>query len=207
MLYSYKIIRDFGFAPNPFHGVCTLATCKPDIRERSEEGDWVAGFGGNETPVSGKMVFLMQVNEKMTYDQYWKDGRFSNKRPVFNRKIQFCYGDNIYHHDEITGAWIQENSHHSLEDGINYINLIHDTRIDGMVISYNYWYFGDSAITLSDEFAGIIPKCRNYKKINNDELIEKLVEELEKKYEKGQNGFPFSWNKANLFERFEGERK
>ncbi len=24
--------RDYGFAPNPFHGICTLATCKPVIR-------------------------------------------------------------------------------------------------------------------------------------------------------------------------------
>src|SRR5712671_5339411 len=32
-LYSYVVARDFGFAPNPFFGVCTLATCKPDIRK------------------------------------------------------------------------------------------------------------------------------------------------------------------------------
>ena len=31
-LFSYVVARDFAFAPNPFHGYCTLATCKPIIR-------------------------------------------------------------------------------------------------------------------------------------------------------------------------------
>ena len=35
-LYSYVFDHDYGFAPNPFHGVCTLATCKPSIREHAE---------------------------------------------------------------------------------------------------------------------------------------------------------------------------
>lgn len=42
-LYSYVVARDFGFAPNPFHGYCTLATCKPDIRATASVGDWVIG--------------------------------------------------------------------------------------------------------------------------------------------------------------------
>lgn len=32
--YSYVVARDFGFAPNPFNGFLTLATCKP----KSENG-------------------------------------------------------------------------------------------------------------------------------------------------------------------------
>ena len=34
-LYSYVITRDYGFAPNPFWNICSLATCKPQIRERA----------------------------------------------------------------------------------------------------------------------------------------------------------------------------
>lgn len=37
-LYSYVIKRDYGFAPNPFENICSLATCKPQIRERALEG-------------------------------------------------------------------------------------------------------------------------------------------------------------------------
>ena len=35
--YSYIVARDFGFAPNPFNGVLTLATCKPIVRKGAEE--------------------------------------------------------------------------------------------------------------------------------------------------------------------------
>lgn len=31
--YEYVMTNDSGFAPNPFHGACTLACCKPKIRK------------------------------------------------------------------------------------------------------------------------------------------------------------------------------
>ena len=43
-LYSYVITRDYGFAPNPFGGICTLATCKPGIRNHATVGDWVVKY-------------------------------------------------------------------------------------------------------------------------------------------------------------------
>ena len=48
-LYSYIVARDFGFAPNPFYGFCTLATCKPKIREHASVGDWVVGTGARSS--------------------------------------------------------------------------------------------------------------------------------------------------------------
>lgn len=44
-LYSYVVAHDFGFAPNPFDGLCTLATCKPDIRKKAAVGDYIVGTG------------------------------------------------------------------------------------------------------------------------------------------------------------------
>jgi hypothetical protein len=41
------VARDYGFAPNPFFGVCTLATCKPKIRKAAAIGDWVVGTGSS----------------------------------------------------------------------------------------------------------------------------------------------------------------
>lgn len=38
-LFSYVVAREYGFAPNPFFGWCTLATCKPKIRVTAEVGD------------------------------------------------------------------------------------------------------------------------------------------------------------------------
>ena len=153
-LYSYVITRDYGFAPNPFWNICSLATCKPQIRERALMGDWVAGFGGANTAISHKMVFLMRVDEICTFDEYWEDPRFFVKRPRFDGNYQQCYGDNIYHH--IGNEWMQENSHHSYVDGINQNNLSHDTRIDRVLLSFYYWYFGENAIELPEEFAEVI---------------------------------------------------
>jgi len=45
-VFIYVVDRDFGFAPNPFHGYCTLATCKAKIRNQARVGDWVIGNGG-----------------------------------------------------------------------------------------------------------------------------------------------------------------
>lgn len=117
-LYSYVITRDYGFAPNPFWGICSLATCKPQIRQRALKGDWIAGFGGANTTIAGKMVFLMCVDETCTFDDYWNNPRFKVKRPCFDGCYQQCYGDNIYHH--VGNEWVQENSHHSYENEINY---------------------------------------------------------------------------------------
>ena len=45
-MWSYRIVHDKQFAPNPFKGVLTLATCKPLIRRSNESrpGVWIAGF-------------------------------------------------------------------------------------------------------------------------------------------------------------------
>ena len=79
-LYSYVVATDCGFAPNPFYDFCTLATCKPDIRERATVGDWVigTGSGAKEKQRNGYLVFAMRVTETMSFDEYWKDIRFCN---------------------------------------------------------------------------------------------------------------------------------
>lgn len=110
-LYSYVIPRDYGFAPNPFHGYCTLATCKPITRRVAQVNDWIAAFDPRHRPTEEKLVCLMQVSETLTFDEYWNDPRFKLKRPVFNKSTTRKYGDNIYHH--VNGVWVQEPSHHS----------------------------------------------------------------------------------------------
>ena len=118
-IYSYIVARDFGFAPNPFHGVCTLATCKPKIRKAAAIGDWIVGTGSATPKRAGFIVFAMKVEEALTFDQYWSDERFFQKRPNLRGSKKQAFGDNIYHRQgEGEGyEWIQLNSHHSLPDG------------------------------------------------------------------------------------------
>jgi hypothetical protein len=76
-LFSYKLTHDTGFAPNPFFGILTLATCKPCIRKSKEEGDWIAGFTSQQLcgDLAGeeKLVYLMEVNEKIPFSRYFLD--------------------------------------------------------------------------------------------------------------------------------------
>ncbi len=68
-LFSYVLRYDMGFAPNPFEGYCTLATCKYKIRNTANVGDWVVGTGSVENVGNLKIIFLMEVVEKLTFDQ------------------------------------------------------------------------------------------------------------------------------------------
>ncbi len=108
----------------------------------------------------------MKVSEKMSFQEYWDDKRFSLKKPVRNGSRVQMLGDNIYHKDE-NGGWIQEDSHHSLPDGMpNSINLNRDTgKTDQMLISNYFLYFGDQAQPVDLDSIGY-GKIRNYTKIN-----------------------------------------
>src|SRR5437016_3976950 len=72
-VYIYVVDRDFGFAPNPFHGICTLATCKPGIRKMASVGDWVIGLGGGRLKARGRCIFAMRVSRKLTFNEYWSN--------------------------------------------------------------------------------------------------------------------------------------
>jgi hypothetical protein len=165
-LYAYAITRDFGFAPNPFHGFCTLATCKPDIRKSAKVGDWIMGIGGSSLRrVKRRCILLMKVSEKVGFQDYWDHERFSLKKPVRNGSRVQMLGDNIYHKDG-GGGWIQEDSHHSNPDGSpNPVNLDRDTgRTDQVLISNYFLYFGNEAVPVDLDSIGY-GRIRNYKKI------------------------------------------
>jgi len=164
-LYSYAITRDFGFAPNPFHGLCTLATCKPGIRKGAKVGDWIMGIGGSTlSTAKRKCILLMKVSEKTCFQDYWTDERFSLKKPIRNGSRVQMLGDNIYHKDG-GGVWVQEDSHHSNPDGTpNLVNLNRDTGSSDQVLISNYFlYFGSQAQTVDLNSIGYV-RIRNYKK-------------------------------------------
>jgi len=166
-LFAYAITRDFGFAPNPFHGFCTLATCKPGIRGGAKIGDWVLGVGGcSMGNASRKCILLMKVTEIIDFQRYWEDSRYTLKKPLRNGSRVQMLGDNIYHKDH-DGNWIQEDSHHSNPDGTrNPVNLKRDTdESEKVLISHLFLYFGDAAIPVDLDSIGY-HRIRNYLKIN-----------------------------------------
>ncbi len=103
-LRTYRMVHDLGFAPNPFHKVLTLATCKPGMRSASTRkvGEWIAGFASKTLKklgaVSDKdaLIWLGQLTEPpIPLEDYFDDPRFQIKKPSMKDKISQC-GDNIY---------------------------------------------------------------------------------------------------------------
>lgn len=160
-LFSYVVAHDYGFAPNPFYGYCTLATCKPRIRAVADAGDWIIGTGAKKRyNLSGHLIYAMKVEEVLTFDQYWADPRFRAKRPVLNGSLKQIHGDNIYH--RTADAWVQEDSRHSREGGIeNSKNVTRDTAADRVLISRLFVYFGASAIRIPAHFRPFAPVGRD----------------------------------------------
>ena len=87
-LFSYVDRYDYGLSPNPSGGYCTLAFCKvrrpdgmPNVVELAQVGDWIAGTGGKSdlSAGHGKLVYAMQVTEKLTLREYFRDVRFRHR--------------------------------------------------------------------------------------------------------------------------------
>jgi hypothetical protein len=194
-LFSYVVARDFGFAPNPFGGICTLATCKPGIRKTSNLNDWVIGIGSKRHNASHRLIYAMQVSEKITYNEYWEAQRFRMKRPYMNGSLKQTYGDNIYFHNEELNEWQQANSHHSLEDGsVNMLNLNRDTKSSHVLIADYFFYFGKNHVEIPDHLLGVAYDGRGYKYSFEPALVLSFLEWLQNNYQPGYHGDPIQFD-------------
>ena len=157
-VFAYCVEHDRGLAPNPFFGVCSLAVCKPAFRKAARRGDYVVGtssYDKRKGGVGGRVIYVMQVTEKIGFDDYWRDPRFQRKRAKMGgSRLQRC-GDNIYHRDLATGDWIQEDSLHRHADGrISLADRDTDTgHTDRVLLSDRFTYWGDRAPMLPPHLA------------------------------------------------------
>ncbi len=149
--------HDTGFAPNPFHGYLTLATCKPGIRLKAKVGEWICGFDSQElsgSPVGGKrLVYVMQVEEKLSFDEYFEDPRFQSKKPSAGKGRIYLVGDNIYYR----GAKAERRSkYHENEEQVK------DLMGQYVLISRQFWFFGCCSIEVPYEVKPNVPKRSTY---------------------------------------------
>jgi len=141
VLYSYIVTHDTGFAPNPYGKYCTLACCKPRIRSTAKEGDWIIGL--SKKSEGYKIIYLMKVREKLSFDQYFNDHRFRTKKPKINKE-----GDNIYKPIG-QGKYHQLCSRHSNRDGSEDIaKKKRDLSGRYVLISDHFIYFGNQMKSL-----------------------------------------------------------
>lgn len=194
-LYSYIVARDYGFAPNPFYGFCTLATCKPDIRQAAHVGDWVVGTGPKTKGRARHIVYAMRVTETMSFNDYWHDSRFLGKRPDLRSSYKKAFGDNIYFQDSHTNDWCQIDSHHSYEHGVqNLYNLEKDTGTDRVLISDDFVYWGGTGPGIP-YFHGedICHSTQKHRCKFPEHVVQGFVDWIRELKDKGYCGPPLEW--------------
>ncbi len=197
-LFSYVVARDFGFAPNPFHGYCTLCTCKPQIRRHAIIGDWVLGTGSKNHGRESHVVFAMRVTETLTFGEYWRDPRFLVKRPDLRASKKRAFGDNIYCEDPENGAWRQLDSHHSWADGSpNPNNVKRDTNPNRVLISDDFIYWGGYGPLLPAQLRGagndIRQPGRGHKCRFSNHVVEGFIAWVRSLEASGYQGDPLDW--------------
>lgn len=173
-LYSYKMDHDNGFAPNPYFGVLTLATCKPKMRYNTKVGNWIAGWTSkqmtdNPTEVGEeKLVYLAKVTQKLTFDKYWE--KYPEKRPICTNDPnapERKHGDNIYQPDNTAKrGFIQiKNNYHHCEE-----KMVKDLSGKFVLICEEFYYFSSKTpLEVSMKFRPNVPKGQqSYGKITED---------------------------------------
>lgn len=161
-LFSYIVSHDKGFAPNPFWGYCTLATCKPAIRRTAKKGDLIVGLSPKAK--GHRVVYVMRVDDIMTFDKYFRDPQFARKIPDYTtgNEIHKC-GDNCYEPGH-QGRFRQLRSMHSKGCGENPTNKKRDLDGIHVLISQHFCYFGPEAPllprSLNELKVGRSHKCR-----------------------------------------------
>ena len=198
--FSYVLSRDYGFAPNPFNGVCTLATCKPRIRKAASVGDWVLGTSSIAGGKPSKLIYAMKVSEKMSFNEYWGSPRFETKKPVMNGSLKKMYGDNIYHYNGT--EWIQVDSHHSSKDGSpNPYNVKRDTSVDAVLLAKEFYYFGRQCLSLPEKFIPHVAKKGPGYRCLETTWGNILIAYISKNYRPGYHGDPSLFTR---FDRYDG---
>ena len=196
-VYSYVVTHDYGFAPNPHGGYCTLACCKPRIRRIAGIGDLIVGTGSRQRGRGDRLVYAMRVSEAMSFTEYWHDPRFRYKRPDVTAGDCRRYGDNAYYRDEDTGVWQQVESHDSPGVGGNAPcgippcgNAYDDTRVDRVLIGEEFIYWGGDGLPVRP-FAGVdICAGRGHRSRFAPEVVAAVVEWLDGRGEWGRLGAP-----------------
>lgn len=199
-LYSYVVRYDSGFAPNPFGGYCTLATCKPGIRKSAQIGDWLLGTGSSDKKVKrgGHVVYAMRVEETLSTTEYWNDVRFLSKRPKVPGSWKMACGDNIYQPLQ-DGAWHQLNSYHSTGNGTPKVeHIARDTAVQRILISQSFVFFGAEGPLLPSPFReggayDLLRSKRGYLRIQDTETIREFDTWIETLKPHGVQGQPWDW--------------
>jgi hypothetical protein len=193
-VYVYKLVSDSGFAPNPFHGWCTLACCKPKIRSSASPGDWVIGL--SPKALGSRLVYFMRVDEVLTFDDYFHDLRFAAKKPhdLRGQPMVVRCGDNCYEPLR-NGDFRQFPCFHSRDDGNGPALMRLDLGGRFVLASRHFGYFGVDAVPLDPGLEFMVPGRGHRVKFSGSERA-RILAYLEKQ-PTGLRGRPRLWPVAD----------
>ena len=172
-LFTYTIPVDDGAAPNPFHGMCSLAICKPGIRRAANVDDWIAGLGSKNAPsgdLSGRLVYAMRVEEILSLGEYdhHANTRWPHRIPnLASAALQDRLGDCIY--DYSSGSPVQRPGVHGP------INMPTDTGGKNVLLSQDFYYFGSKARALPDYLRPIWHQTPGHRSNSNAPYLNQFV--------------------------------
>lgn len=184
-LLSYVVASDTGLAPNIAGDFCSLAVCKPRVRKSATIGqDMILGFS---IPKHGRnrLIYAMQVGDKIPYEDYFHDPRFQCKKPD-----QMARGDNFF---DVRGGDLQivfENAAHFGKP----MPIRRDLDAPFAVVSDVFWYFGVEAPEVPSELHDhklVMPgKSRQgHRNVDEPDVVETITDWLDQ-WETGIHGHP-----------------
>jgi hypothetical protein len=186
----YKMTVDTGFAPNPFHGICTLAACTPNrMNARLDPRDYIAGF--RKTTNSYGLVFWMNVDGWMDYQDYFTDHRFRLKKPRVTGTWQERCGDNIYYRKK-NGQWHQIPSIHHTDEDEQRKDLKNHIAYFGTIFSYQGKHAEDSSNQLLNRFHQLLPR-RGIKYCRAENMLQPQLLQWLTSFHPGIHGDPKEW--------------
>ncbi|MDZ4202515.1 MAG: hypothetical protein U1C96_10260 [Gallionella sp.] len=169
-MFSYVVDHDYGFAPNPENGLCSLARCKfgspgkANLVEKARVGDWILGTigkrnsQGNSGVLIGGLVYAMKVTEKILLEEYVE--KYPSRRDAIFR--------NGCDQPEFGGRYA--------------------------LLSTVYFYFGCEAISLDElpqyDAHPLFKKGPGYRRDFDESYVQKLEKWLLANYQIGKLGEP-----------------
>ena len=184
---SYRLTYDTGFAPNPFHGVLTLATCTPNHKRANlQKGDYIVGFESNslrdERQKAGLcpqkdnlLIYVAEVSETLGLNEYFNDPRFNKKKYKKSKCWKLRRGDNVYYKTDNTWKWLRGHTHD--DKSIDFFNKSDLTKLkestgnviyqdiygNKVFVCKNFTYFGDKCQEFDKRFLDCIVKKQGMK--------------------------------------------
>lgn len=186
-LLKYVMTSDSGLAPNPYHGICSLALCTPNhMRARLDVGDWIVGHSNRVT--GRKLIHAMRITRILIMPEYFE--RYPQKRPIPDGTRAEQCGDNFYYLEG--GRWRRLPS-----SGHNHIGLFRQDHGSPVFLAEgaeNYWYFGGQddpiAYEFPDRFPELIKDRQGFSYVRDDRVIYDFAAWLSASGKSGMIGSP-----------------